>query len=48
VGWYGCDVFDVDGGTFGTLVGPVGVGVAWLSSFVREVKRLEVIVGGDK
>jgi hypothetical protein len=33
---------------FGTLVGPVGVGVVSLSSFTREVKRLEVTVGGDK
>jgi hypothetical protein len=30
------------------IVGAVGVGVASLSSFAREVKRLEVIVGGDK
>jgi hypothetical protein len=30
------------------LVGAVEVGVASLSSFAREVKRLEVIVGGDK
>jgi hypothetical protein len=30
------------------LVGPVGEGVAALSSFAREVERLEVIVGEDK
>jgi hypothetical protein len=30
------------------LVGPVGVGVASLFSFVREVKRLEFIVVEDK
>jgi hypothetical protein len=36
------------GGGFGTLVGPVGVGVVSLSLFAREVKRLEVIVGWDK
>jgi hypothetical protein len=30
------------------LVGAVVVGVASLSSFAREVKRLVVIVGGDK
>jgi hypothetical protein len=38
----------VDRGGFWTLVGPVGEGVVSLSSFAREVKRLEVIVEGDK
>jgi hypothetical protein len=46
--WDDCEVLDVDWGGFETLVGAVGAGVTSLSSFSREVKRLEIILGGDK